>query len=131
MSESLHRLLALMLLLFLGIVAYWVIDQLWLGTYRYYIDNIEVFKDRQARFSAMAGQRPELEAKLQQVRQDSSVDAHTPGMGAGTVSSPSSLEGERALHREGRSRWRRSGGTRHGGGRDRRVAYMAGSLPTP
>jgi len=71
---SLQRIVALLLLCAVLFGAYLLIDRVWLGKYRYYQNNIAEMQNRLQRFQAISAQREVLEAQLQRVRQDSSVD---------------------------------------------------------
>ena len=72
MTENLHRLLALALLVALGCGAYWLIDRVWLGRYEYYQTNADQAVDRLERFTALAAARPALQQRLESASQDQS-----------------------------------------------------------
>lgn len=72
----LHRLAAFSLLVLVLVAGYMLIERVWLGKYAFYKDNIEQLQDRLQRFGNMLATRSELEAQLQQIRQDSAVDAY-------------------------------------------------------
>lgn len=74
MTANLHRLLALGLLIIVAYIGYWLVGQVWWGKYTFYQDHVEQLQDRLQRYSAIVATRPQLEAALQRVRQDSSVE---------------------------------------------------------
>ena len=74
MSESLHRLLAIILLGTAIYGGYWLIKQVWFGQYTYYHETTEQLQDRLLRYSNLAATRPQLEAEIKKIRQDNSVD---------------------------------------------------------
>lgn len=76
MTPNLHRLLALALLIVAGMVAYWLVAEVWLAQHRYYRDSIEQSQDRLQRFTRLAATRPQLEQQLRQVNQDDSADSY-------------------------------------------------------
>lgn len=74
MTENLHRLLALALLLAAGMLIHWLVTNVWLDRYRYYQNNIEQAQERLQRFDRLAAERPALEQRLQQLSQENRTD---------------------------------------------------------
>ena len=74
--SRLQRLLSVALLLLLLLGAYILIDRYLLGQYEFYQDNIAELQDRLQRVRNIIAMRPDLEARLQQTRQDDSIDAY-------------------------------------------------------
>lgn len=71
-----HRLAALTLLLMVLAAVYWLVDQIWVAKYEFYQTEIEKLQDRLQRLQAMSATRESLEAQIERVREDSSVDAY-------------------------------------------------------
>lgn len=72
----LHRLAALGLLVLVLAAGYVLVERVWFNKYSFYQDNIQQLQDRLQRFSTMLATRDQLEAQIQRVRQDNSVDAY-------------------------------------------------------
>lgn len=74
MSESLHRLIAVALLIAIIYGSYWLVEKVWFGQYTYYHETVEQLQERLLRYSNLAATRPQLETEIQKIRQDNSVD---------------------------------------------------------
>ncbi|MFO1353061.1 MAG: type II secretion system protein GspM [Gammaproteobacteria bacterium] len=73
MPATLHRLAALLLLLAALAASYGLFNRFWIGKHRFYAQNIEQLQDRLQRAGALLASKPELEAQIQSIRQDSSA----------------------------------------------------------
>lgn len=76
MSSSMHRFLAVTLLVVLLYGAYWATQRYWFGTYEYYQDNLEQVHNRLQRYNAMLATQPKLESELQAVRKNNAVESY-------------------------------------------------------
>jgi general secretion pathway protein M len=75
-KESHHRLIAVGLLLFLLLGLYTIIDRWIISQYRLYQANIEQQQSHLQKLNEIRAQRPVLEAKIQQLSEDSSGDVY-------------------------------------------------------
>lgn len=76
MSTSAHRLVALLLLALLLGGGQWLFERYWLGFRQHYAEATEQLQDRLMRYQRLIAQRPLLEQKLGEVREDDTVDAY-------------------------------------------------------
>jgi general secretion pathway protein M len=76
MSPSIHRSVALLLLVLVATGAYAAFERVWLQQYRYYSDQLSELQDRLWRYQRLLGARDQLADTLAVVRQDSSADAY-------------------------------------------------------
>jgi general secretion pathway protein M len=74
MTENLHRIIAIALLIAVLLGGYWLVENIWLDRYIYYRDTAEQLQDRLQRYSSISATRPQLEEEIQKIRQDNSVD---------------------------------------------------------
>ena len=75
-ANSFHRIAALTLLVAMLLSVYLLIDRIVIGRYEFYQDNISQLQDRLQRYENMLSMREDLEARLQQIKQDTSIDAY-------------------------------------------------------
>ena len=74
-SGNYQRMAALGLLLLTLLGLYLLIDRLIIDRYQYYRTHVEQLRDRLQRLNGMLATRQTLEAQIQQINQDNSVDA--------------------------------------------------------
>ena len=75
-KESHHRLISIGLLLLLLLSLYAIIDKWIISQHRLYQANIEQQHSHLQKLNEIRAQRPALEAKIQQLREDSSGDVY-------------------------------------------------------
>ena len=75
-ADRIHRLVALALLVVVLFAGYMLIDRFVIGRYKFYQDNISQLQDRLQRYENMLSMREDLEERLQQIKQDNSIDVY-------------------------------------------------------
>ena len=75
-AHRFHRIIALALLVVMLSSGYMLIDQFVIGRYKFYQDNISQLQDRLQRYENMLSMREDLEERLQQIKQDNSIDVY-------------------------------------------------------
>ena len=76
MSTSAHRMTALLLLALFIAGGQWLYERYWLGRHQLYVDTTEQLQDRLLRYQRLITQRPQLEQRLNEVRQSDAVDVY-------------------------------------------------------
>lgn len=74
-ADNRHRFTALALLFLVLGAGYWLIDRIWIDKYLFYKNNIAAQQDQLQRYNNILALRGDLEARLQQIKQDDSIDA--------------------------------------------------------
>lgn len=74
-ADNRHRFTALALLFLVLGAGYWLVDRIWIDKYLFYKNNIAAQQDQLQRYNNILALRGDLEARLQQIKQDDSIDA--------------------------------------------------------